>query len=97
MTPDREIQDEELMGVAQDSEQALRLRRSLRTIAGATLRIGLVNMLTTWMCSLLVRSEVMNSSNCIVDVVRVNAVRSGGIRSSSGHVPFQPAGTSSPQ
>ncbi|MGW2721507.1 hypothetical protein [Streptomyces sp. NPDC001492] len=36
MTPDREIQDEELMGIAQDPEQALRLRRSLRTIAGAT-------------------------------------------------------------
>ncbi|QOV35159.1 hypothetical protein IM697_34570 [Streptomyces ferrugineus] len=36
MTADREIQDEELMGVAQDPEQALRLRRSLRTIAGAT-------------------------------------------------------------
>jgi hypothetical protein len=35
-TADREIQDEELMGVAQDPEQALRLRRSLRTIAGAT-------------------------------------------------------------
>jgi hypothetical protein len=36
MTGDREIQDEELMGIAQDAEQALRLRRSLRTIAGAT-------------------------------------------------------------
>ncbi|MBT2421269.1 hypothetical protein J7F01_33845 [Streptomyces sp. ISL-22] len=36
MTADREIQDEELMGVAQDPEQALRLRRSLRTIADAT-------------------------------------------------------------
>ncbi|MGN9761235.1 hypothetical protein [Streptomyces sp. SD31] len=36
MTADREIQDEELMGIAQDSEQALRLRRSLRTIADAT-------------------------------------------------------------
>jgi hypothetical protein len=36
MTADREIQDEELMGIAQDPEQALRLRRSLRTIAGAT-------------------------------------------------------------
>ncbi|GHH31647.1 hypothetical protein [Streptomyces lanatus] len=36
MTADREIQDEELMGVAQDTEQALRLHRSLRTIAGAT-------------------------------------------------------------
>lgn len=36
MTGDREIQDEELMGVAQDAEHALRLRRSLRTIAGAT-------------------------------------------------------------
>ncbi|MFI7412259.1 hypothetical protein ACIBU0_26655 [Streptomyces sp. NPDC049627] len=36
VTADREIQDEELMGVAQDPEQALRLRRSLRTIAGAT-------------------------------------------------------------
>jgi hypothetical protein len=36
MTGDREIQDEELMGVAQDPEQALRLHRSLRTIAGAT-------------------------------------------------------------
>ncbi|KUO14739.1 hypothetical protein AQJ91_45335 [Streptomyces dysideae] len=31
-----EIQDEELMGIAQDPEQALRLRRSLRTIADAT-------------------------------------------------------------
>ncbi|ALV32946.1 hypothetical protein [Streptomyces sp. CdTB01] len=37
MTADREIQDEELRGIAQDPEQALRLRRSLRTIAGATL------------------------------------------------------------
>ncbi|MET9972748.1 hypothetical protein ABZZ80_44555, partial [Streptomyces sp. NPDC006356] len=36
MTADREIQDEELMGIAQDPEQALRLRRSLRIIAGAT-------------------------------------------------------------
>lgn len=36
MTAHREIQDEELMGVAQDPEQALRLHRSLRTIAGAT-------------------------------------------------------------
>jgi hypothetical protein len=36
MTADREIQDEELMGIAQDPEQALRLRRSLRTIAGAS-------------------------------------------------------------
>jgi hypothetical protein len=36
MTADREIQDEELMGVAQDSEQAMRLHRSLRTIAGTT-------------------------------------------------------------
>ncbi|MFD8304747.1 hypothetical protein ACFV29_20725 [Streptomyces sp. NPDC059690] len=36
MTADREIQDEELTGIAQDPEQALRLRRSLRTIAGAT-------------------------------------------------------------
>ncbi|OAH14353.1 hypothetical protein [Streptomyces jeddahensis] len=36
MTADREIQDEELMGIAQDPEQALRLRRSLRTIANAT-------------------------------------------------------------
>ncbi|MFF4509212.1 hypothetical protein [Streptomyces sp. NPDC001401] len=36
MTADREIQDEELMGIAQDPEQALRLHRSLRTIAGAT-------------------------------------------------------------
>jgi chromosome segregation ATPase len=36
MTADREIQDEELMGVAQDPEQALRLHRSLRTIANAT-------------------------------------------------------------
>ncbi|MDT0468578.1 hypothetical protein [Streptomyces gibsoniae] len=36
MTADREIQDEELMGVAQDPEQALRLHRSLRTIADAT-------------------------------------------------------------
>ncbi|MEU6573382.1 hypothetical protein [Streptomyces sp. NPDC046805] len=36
MTADREIQDEELMGIAQDPEQALRLRRSLRTIAQAT-------------------------------------------------------------
>ncbi|MCL6672710.1 hypothetical protein [Streptomyces panaciradicis] len=36
MTADQEIQDEELRGVAQDPEQALRLRRSLRTIAGAT-------------------------------------------------------------
>ncbi|MFE7858350.1 hypothetical protein [Streptomyces sp. NPDC057403] len=36
MTADREIQDEELMGIAQYPEQALRLRRSLRTIAGAT-------------------------------------------------------------
>ncbi|MGW3120283.1 hypothetical protein ACWDBW_24590 [Streptomyces sp. NPDC001107] len=35
MTADREIQDEELMGIAQDPEQALRLRRSLRTISGA--------------------------------------------------------------
>ncbi|MGI5458457.1 hypothetical protein ACQEWB_35835 [Streptomyces sp. CA-249302] len=35
MTADREIQDEELMEVAQDPEQALRLHRSLRTIAGA--------------------------------------------------------------
>ncbi|KPI00660.1 hypothetical protein OK074_5753 [Actinobacteria bacterium OK074] len=35
MTADREIQDEELMGVAQDPEQALRLHRSLRTIANA--------------------------------------------------------------
>ncbi|MFJ8363645.1 hypothetical protein [Streptomyces sp. NPDC093984] len=35
MTADREIQDEELMGIAQDPEQALRLRRSLRTIANA--------------------------------------------------------------
>jgi hypothetical protein len=29
MTGDREIQDEELMGIAPDPEQALRLRRSL--------------------------------------------------------------------
>ncbi|NUP14554.1 MAG: hypothetical protein HOZ81_00290 [Streptomyces sp.] len=36
MTADREIQDEELMGVAQDPEQALRLHRSLRTIADTT-------------------------------------------------------------
>ncbi|MFE4575239.1 hypothetical protein [Streptomyces chartreusis] len=36
MTAHREIQDEELMGVAQDPEQALRLHRSLRTIADAT-------------------------------------------------------------
>ncbi|WP_185843942.1 hypothetical protein [Streptomyces sp. WAC 05379] len=36
MTAQREIQDEELMGVAQDPEQALRLHRSLRTIADAT-------------------------------------------------------------
>ncbi|MEV6741672.1 hypothetical protein AB0N14_34105 [Streptomyces sp. NPDC051104] len=36
MTADREIQDEELMGIARDPEQALRLRRSLRTIADAT-------------------------------------------------------------
>ncbi|GAA3074796.1 hypothetical protein [Streptomyces glomeratus] len=36
MTADREIQDEELMGIAHDSEQALRLHRSLRTIADAT-------------------------------------------------------------
>jgi hypothetical protein len=36
MTADREIQDEELMGIAQDPEQALRLHRSLRTIADAT-------------------------------------------------------------
>lgn len=36
MTAHREIQDEDLMGVAQDPEQALRLHRSLRTIAGAT-------------------------------------------------------------
>jgi hypothetical protein len=36
MTEDREIQDEELMGIAQDPEQALRLRRSLRTIANTT-------------------------------------------------------------
>ncbi|WP_217208488.1 hypothetical protein [Streptomyces sp. AC550_RSS872] len=36
MTADREIHDEELMGIAQDPEQALRLRRSLRTIVGAT-------------------------------------------------------------
>lgn len=36
MTADREIQDEELMGIAQDPEQALRLHRSLRTIANAT-------------------------------------------------------------
>jgi hypothetical protein len=36
MTADREIQDEELMGIAQDPEHALRLRRSLRTIADAT-------------------------------------------------------------
>ncbi|KUL40255.1 hypothetical protein [Streptomyces regalis] len=36
MTADREIQDEVLMGIAQDSEQALRLRRSLRTIADAS-------------------------------------------------------------
>ncbi|MCZ4604580.1 hypothetical protein O3S80_12675 [Streptomyces sp. Lzd4kr] len=35
MTAHREIQDEELMGVAQDPEQALRLHRSLRTIADA--------------------------------------------------------------
>ncbi|MEV6027959.1 hypothetical protein [Streptomyces sp. NPDC052036] len=35
MTADREIQDEELMGVAQDPEQALRLHRSLRTVADA--------------------------------------------------------------
>ncbi|MEU6147568.1 hypothetical protein ABZ848_45375 [Streptomyces sp. NPDC047081] len=35
MTTDREIHDEELMGIAQDPEQALRLHRSLRTIAGA--------------------------------------------------------------
>ncbi|MGW5247188.1 hypothetical protein ACWEQN_25705 [Streptomyces sp. NPDC004129] len=36
MTANREIQDEELMGVAQDPEQAVRLARSLRTIADAT-------------------------------------------------------------
>ncbi|MEY9994741.1 hypothetical protein ABIE67_006773 [Streptomyces sp. V4I8] len=36
MTADREIQDVELMGVAQNPEQALRLHRSLRTIADAT-------------------------------------------------------------
>ncbi|MGW1028635.1 hypothetical protein ACWD4J_33960 [Streptomyces sp. NPDC002577] len=36
MTADREIQDEELMGIAQDPEQAMRLRRSLRTISDAT-------------------------------------------------------------
>ncbi|MFE6174411.1 hypothetical protein [Streptomyces sp. NPDC056464] len=36
MTADREIQDEELMGIARNPEQALRLHRSLRTIAGAT-------------------------------------------------------------
>ncbi|MFE0257213.1 hypothetical protein [Streptomyces sp. NPDC059010] len=36
MAADREIQDEELMGVAQDPEQALRLHRSLRTIADTT-------------------------------------------------------------
>ncbi|MFF7167651.1 hypothetical protein ACFZBP_40830 [Streptomyces sp. NPDC008086] len=36
MTADREIQDEELMGIAQNPEQARRLHRSLRTIADAT-------------------------------------------------------------
>lgn len=36
MTADREIQDEELMGIAQDPEQAQRLRRSPRTIAATT-------------------------------------------------------------
>ncbi|MGW5471969.1 hypothetical protein [Streptomyces chartreusis] len=36
MTAHRKIQDEELMGVAQDPEQALRLHWLLRTIADAT-------------------------------------------------------------
>ncbi|MEU6370735.1 hypothetical protein ABZ876_34710 [Streptomyces sp. NPDC046931] len=36
MTADREIPYEELMGVAQDPEQALRLHRSLRAIADAS-------------------------------------------------------------
>lgn len=36
MSADREIQGEELMGIAQDQEQALRLHRSLRTIRDTT-------------------------------------------------------------
>ena len=73
------------------------IRGLASTIAGALLRSGLMNMFTTWTFSLFCLSDVMNSSSCSDDVVRVKPVRSGTVWSSAGHLPFQPAGTASPQ
>jgi len=67
------------------------------TIAGATLRIGLTNMLTTWMFSLLPLSALMNSRSWIDETVRVNPLRSATVWTSADHCPCQPAGTSSAQ
>ena len=67
------------------------------TIAGAALRIGLTNMLTTWMFSLLPLSALMNSRSWIDETVRVKPLRSATVWTSADHCPCQPAGTSSPQ
>ncbi len=67
------------------------------TIAGALLRSGLTNMLTTCTFSLFCLSAEMNSSSCSEETVRVKRVRSETVWRSAGHWPFHPGGTASPQ
>ena len=67
------------------------------TIAGATLRIGLANMLMTCIRSLFHLSASMYSCNWSVDIVRVKWLFSATVCSSAGQLPFQAFGTESPQ
>jgi hypothetical protein len=53
--------------------------RLARTIAGATLRIGLVNMFTTCSRSVFALSAVIHSRSCTEVIVRAYAVRSGTV------------------
>jgi hypothetical protein len=66
-------------------------------IAGAVFLSAVVNMLTTCRLSVRPRSAVMNSMFCSEVIVRAYFERSATVCSSTGHLPVQPAGTSSPQ
>jgi hypothetical protein len=67
------------------------------SIASAIVPSADVKTGNTCRCGLRHFSVLTNSCRSSVDVVRVKRVRSGTIRSSGGHVPFQPFGTSSSQ
>ena len=68
-----------------------------KIMTGAALRSGLRNIVSTCRNSVLSLRAAIHSWSCSVDMVRVQRVRSGTVSRSAGHLPVQPAGTSSPQ